>query len=95
VGHHVVEASGGAEALTRFAPGQVDLIITDLGMPDMTGWEFARAVRASDAAVPIILLTGWGEQLAREVDAAQLVTHVLGKPIRLEELQTAIAKLSH
>jgi len=94
VGHHVLEAEGGSTALAQFAPGQVDLIITDLGMPDMTGWDLARAIRAKDPAVPIILLTGWGEQMAGETEAAHLVNQIIGKPIRLEELQAAIAELT-
>ncbi len=45
-GHVVVEADVGAVGLTRSAEQPFDLVITDLGMPDMTGWEVARAIKS-------------------------------------------------
>jgi CheY-like chemotaxis protein len=72
----------------------VDLVITDLGMPEMTGWEVAKQVKAAHPRIPVVLLTGWGDQM-RETSVHQAhVDIVLGKPIRLDELQEAIAGLT-
>ncbi len=97
VGHQVVEAAGGADGLARFAEGAVDLVLTDLGMPEMNGWEVARAVKAASPRLPVVLLTGWGEHASAEADAArarEVVNRILGKPFRLEELLRTIGDLT-
>ncbi len=59
-GYDVVPAATGHEALTFLGTIQIDLIVLDLGLPDIDGWELARRVRASPATavVPILALTG-------------------------------------
>ena len=93
-GHSVVEADGGAAGLVRLAETPVDCVVTDLGMPELTGWDVARAVRALHPNLPIVLLTGWGEQSAGEADHQGLVDRVLGKPVRLEELLRVIREIT-
>jgi signal transduction histidine kinase/ActR/RegA family two-component response regulator len=90
-GHTVLVAESGPAGLRRLAEGPVDIVLTDLGMPEMTGWEVARAVRGHSPRTPVLLLTGWGDQFQ---DAAErsLVDGVLGKPFRLEDLLRALAK---
>jgi PAS domain S-box-containing protein len=92
VGHTVIEADGGAQGLACLTDGAVDLVITDLGMPKMTGWEVAQQVKATFSDLPVLLLTGWGEHLSDAAPGRGCVDRVLAKPIRLEELQGAIAK---
>jgi signal transduction histidine kinase/CheY-like chemotaxis protein len=93
-GHTVIEADGGSEGLARIADSPVDLVITDLGMPAVSGWEVARASRERRPGVPVVLLTGWGDQPGIEENRdRRLVDKVLGKPIRLEDLQEVIADL--
>jgi CheY-like chemotaxis protein len=94
VGHSVVAAEGGAEGLAHLGENQVDLVITDLGMPAMTGWEVARAVKLVTSHPPVILLTGWGERPASHSEHAGLVDRILGKPVRLDELLAAIRDLT-
>ena len=63
-GHAVVQAPSGPEALARLGEGTpVDLVLTDLGMPEMTGWDVARAVRQRWPGLPIGLVTGWAVAL--------------------------------
>ena len=92
VGHTVIEADSGAQGLACLADGGVDLVITDLGMPAMTGWEVAQQVKATSPELPVLLLTGWGEHLSDAAPGKACVDRVLAKPIRLETLQGAIAK---
>jgi CheY-like chemotaxis protein len=75
----------------------VDIVLTDLGMPEVTGWDVARAVKARTPARPVILLTGWGDQPTpddRDSDSSRLVDRVLGKPFRVEVLLGMIADLT-
>jgi DNA-binding NtrC family response regulator len=66
-GHHVVEAEGVPAALKRLAEEVFDLIITDLRMPDGTGLDLLRAVRAHGAEADVVLLTAYaGWESAKE-----------------------------
>jgi signal transduction histidine kinase/DNA-binding response OmpR family regulator len=68
-----------------------DLVISDLGMPGMNGWDVARAVHARHPDLPVILLTGWG----REISATQMreggIAAVLPKPVEGPALREAVA----
>jgi CheY-like chemotaxis protein len=90
VGHAVVEADSGPSGLKALETHAIDCVLTDLGMPEMTGWEVARLAKASHPALPVLLLTGWGESPAASPPAEGLVDRILGKPVRLEELLAAI-----
>ena len=60
-GHRVTLAGGGQEGLARFERDPFDLVITDLGMPDVNGWDVARAVKSARQGLPVLLLTGWAD----------------------------------
>jgi CheY-like chemotaxis protein len=94
VGHTVAEYSTGALGLEHLREQPVDVVLTDLGMPEMSGWDVARAVKAIDARQPVVLLTGWGEQPASQADHPGLVDRILGKPVRLDELLATIEDLT-
>src|SRR5262245_6749451 len=55
-GHRITTAAGGVEGIERFKEGQYDLVITDLGLPDLNGWDVARAIKICRATVPVMLL---------------------------------------
>ncbi len=93
-GHRIVEAEGGRRGLQCFAPETFDLVLTDLGMPDVNGWDVAAAVKARHAAFPVILFTGWGEAHAPDSRGRGLPDRILHKPVRLEELLQTIAELT-
>jgi GAF domain-containing protein/ActR/RegA family two-component response regulator/anti-sigma regulatory factor (Ser/Thr protein kinase) len=87
-GHQVTVATGGREGLARFENGRYDVVLTDLGMPDLNGWEVARAIKSSRASVPVLLLTGWAD--AVDASAGALVDQILKKPFDVEELAAAV-----
>jgi PAS domain S-box-containing protein len=93
-GHTVVEAEDGATALSLLQADSVDLVLTDLGMPGLSGWDVARAVKAQSVRLPVVILTGWGEQASVEAEGSGLVDRILGKPVRLEQLLRTIAELT-
>ncbi len=93
-GHTVVSAGSGAEALERLDDGDdVDLVLTDLGMPGMTGWELAAAVKARRPALPVGVVTGWGD-LPEPTAGAHAVDFVVAKPVMLDALHEAVARLA-
>jgi CheY-like chemotaxis protein len=72
----------------------VDLVLTDLGMPEITGWDVARAAKARRPDLPVVLLTGWGDQVGAELASDAGVDRVLAKPVPRNSLLTVIAELA-
>ena len=89
-GHSVTVAPGGREGLLSFSSGGYDLVMTDLGMPDMNGWDVLRAVKDSRPATPVLVLTGWGD--TTEVPSGARPDGVLTKPFDLKRLATAVSE---
>ena len=90
-GHHVLPVASGAEAVRVFVPGGFDLVMTNLGMTGLTGWDVAERIRASDPHVPVVFITGWGLQAEDRERCRKLgVLNVLFKPVRPSELHQAV-----
>ncbi|HZV06945.1 MAG TPA: response regulator [Gemmataceae bacterium] len=86
-GHRLLGAGDGAEALALAANQHPDLVITDILMPTMDGYEFVRQLRADPniAATPVIFYTAhYLERTARRLASAGGVVHVLTKPCEPE-----------
>lgn len=84
-GHEVTTAASGEDALKVFDPGRHEVVITDLGMPHVTGWEVAERVKSRSSDTAVFLLTGWGEGVAAG-DASRFVDRVIAKPISADLL---------
>jgi CheY-like chemotaxis protein/anti-sigma regulatory factor (Ser/Thr protein kinase) len=88
LGHRVISAASGAQALELFDNGHdIDLVITDMVMPRMSGAQLAQAIRTLKPHLPIILATGYAERL--EGFAARLPR--LSKPFTQLNLVEVIA----
>ena len=91
-GHPVTAASSGEEALQLFDPAAHDVVITDLGMPQMNGWEVAERVKLRAPATPVFILTGWGEGVSAH-ESSQFVDRVIAKPVQADFLLGHLAEL--
>jgi PAS domain S-box-containing protein len=90
-GHHVLAVQSGAEAVRVFVPGGCDLVMTNIGMVGMTGWEVAQRIRARDPRVPVVFITGWGLQEEDRERCRKLgVAHVLFKPVTPADMQRTV-----
>lgn len=85
-GFEIRRARNGREALDRLDPGRPDLILLDLMMPVMDGWEFAQKLRAIPNLdpPPIIVLSADRNVASRAKDIGAVA--YLGKPFELEDL---------
>ncbi|HEV7926383.1 MAG TPA: ATP-binding protein, partial [Verrucomicrobiae bacterium] len=96
--HKVTLAKGGQEGLQLFRASLLgqepyEIVITDLGMPDMDGHHLARAVKADSPHTPVIMLTGWGTMMKEDGETAPEVDAVLSKPPRIQELNNILVRI--
>jgi PAS domain S-box-containing protein len=94
-GHEVQTVANGAQAVERFDTFKPHVILMDVGMPVMDGVEAARRIRESYAGanVPIVALTGWGQEADRERTRDAGMSHHLVKPVSAEDLRAVLASL--
>jgi signal transduction histidine kinase/CheY-like chemotaxis protein len=89
-GHEVVAVASGQAAITHLEKIRFDLVITDLSMGGMSGYQVANNVKRIDSSVPVILLSGWAlEQNSPEVRRAG-IDLVIVKPCGMAELRDAV-----
>jgi DNA-binding response OmpR family regulator len=93
-GYAVVTASNGQEGLYLAGSEHPDLIITDLGMPELDGFEVVRQLREQDEfkTVPILVLTAFGRE---ELNRAIIVgaNRALNKPVHFDDLIDDVREL--
>ena len=90
LGYDVVCAYGGREAYRICLLQKVDLVVSDLHMPDMSGLELLTSIKSHDPGIPVILVTGYGIDRARESAGKWKADGFLGKPFRIADLQNLI-----
>ncbi|HEV8310437.1 MAG TPA: GAF domain-containing protein [Methylomirabilota bacterium] len=93
-GHSLLTAADGTEGMRLARTGEYDLVLTDVSLPGYSGWKLAEAVRARGSAVPILFVTGWGDQLDPVHLAALGRVEILSKPFRLEDLSRLLGRLA-
>ncbi len=91
LGHRATSFASAEAALVEYRAGRFDLVLTDIGMPAMSGWQFTQEIRRLDRDTPIALVTGWGDRVGPadldRVDADVVLT----KPFSLEEIAALLA----
>lgn len=93
-GHQIETASSGLAALAVLEKARFDLVITDFSMPGMKGNELAAQIRARNPKQPIVMITAYAEMLTANNTPLDAVDSVISKPFLLEDLRTAIAKVT-
>ncbi len=97
--HQVTTASGGKQGVEMFRAAMLQkqpfqMVITDLGMPDIDGHQVARTIKAESPGTPIVMMTGWGTIMKEDGETAPEVDAVVGKPPRIQELNNLILQLT-
>jgi CheY-like chemotaxis protein len=86
-------ASCGKDGLETFGKQRFDLVITDLGMPDISGWEVSKAVKQKNPKVPVMVITGWGVDPDPNKVKDSKVDLILTKPFQVDQLERIIKEL--
>jgi len=94
-GFHVVTAMDGAEAIQQTNEIKPDLILMDMGLPGLNGWDATRRIKANPEtnAIPVIALTAHAMNVDREQALAAGCDAFETKPVELERLLTTIQNL--
>ncbi|NIO05183.1 MAG: PAS domain S-box protein [Proteobacteria bacterium] len=89
-GHRVMVAKNGKEGLSAFRANEFDMVLTDLGMPGMSGWQLAKKIKSLNPRTPVAIITGWG----LEPDPQQMketgVDLFIAKPFRIGEIRKLV-----
>ncbi len=92
-GYDVASAGNGYEALNYLRGKDVELIITDINMPEMNGMAFLRELNRSHPASNVIMITAYGE-VESYIEAMSLgAFEYINKPVKFEELNKIINKI--
>ncbi len=94
LGYEVVGRTSPQDALTLFSssPGAFDLILTDLTMPGLTGLELSEKVKELRPDIPIILFTGYSDQVSKDAAIAAGIAEYCMKPISMRDLSTVVGR---
>jgi PAS domain S-box-containing protein len=94
LGHRGKVVGSGAEALALIVKGEFSIVITDLGMPEMNGFELAINIQKINQQIPIVALTGWGDAKVNKDQSAVGISEIVGKPMRLETFKAVLDRYS-
>ncbi|MCH9031805.1 MAG: response regulator [candidate division Zixibacteria bacterium] len=92
LGYTIDTFSNPEQALERFERDDYNIILSDIAMPELSGWDVAARVKALRPAAYVIFITGWGDKLDDETLRLSGVDQVLYKPFRIEQLTLALDK---
>jgi CheY-like chemotaxis protein len=90
LGYRPVTAASGNQALERLSSGAVDLVITDMNMPGMSGLELMSRVKQTTPQMPVVLISGYGLEHAAMTARKHHADGFIGKPFHLEDLRHCI-----
>jgi CheY-like chemotaxis protein len=92
-GYGVTLAGNGIEAGKLFLTGFYDLVITDLEMPLMNGWELSRLIKERSPNTPVMVVSGFCDEAHWEKTNMRSVDAIILKPFKLKEIEGTVRRL--
>jgi CheY-like chemotaxis protein len=94
LGHRIDIANSAKEALALFDQNQYDLLITDIGMPGMDGWQLADIIKERNRDnMKVAVSSGWGTQVTESDKLKHGVNFKMDKPFSIEQLKKLIREI--
>jgi CheY-like chemotaxis protein len=93
LGHAVDVAASGEEAISLLAASRYDLMVTDIGMPKMSGWQLLKAINGKYSEMKVVVLSGWGAAAFDDEKAMHNIEYILGKPITQADLKKLLDQM--
>ncbi len=91
--HQVTLAEDGEKGIRLFKEGKFDVVLTDLGMPGMPGWEVCRVIKTISPRTPVGMITGWGDKIAQSKMEEYGLDFYISKPFDLQQILNAVMQV--
>ncbi len=91
MGHRIVTAGNGQDALRLFSEEKFDVVILESGLPGVDGWDIAAQVKSLSPSTPVIMLSGWGPLSDHQAVLQRNADFILTKPFKMDQLSEVIA----
>ena len=92
VNHQVTLAEDGEKGVQLFKEGKFDIVLTDLGMPGISGWEVCRRIKGISPHTPVGMITGWGAEMSRSKMEEYGLDFIISKPFDFNQILNVVAK---
>ncbi len=92
VSHQVTLAEDGEKGIQLFKEGRFDMVLTDLGMPGMSGWEVCRMIKKISPDTPVGMITGWGMEMSRSKMEEYGLDFFISKPFDFNQILNVVAE---
>jgi CheY-like chemotaxis protein len=95
-GCEVLSADGGEHALELYDKyqSQIDAVFTDIGMPEMSGWELVTAIRQRSQTVMLAIVSGWADAISHQTRIAVKADWVVAKPFDISKIVTIASEIA-
>ena len=90
VKHQVIVAENGEEGIRLFKEGGFDIVLTDLGMPGISGWEVGKIIKKMNPQTPVGMITGWGMEVEQATIKENGIDFVISKPFQFNQILKVI-----
>ncbi|HMK76060.1 MAG TPA: PAS domain S-box protein [Thermodesulfobacteriota bacterium] len=90
--HQVTLAEDGRKGVELFKEGKFDIVLTDLGMPGVSGWEVCRMIKEISPHTPVGMITGWGGERSQSKMEEYGLDFFISKPFDFAEILNVVAK---
>ncbi len=92
VNHQVTIAKNGPEGIELFRKGEFEMVLTDLGMPEMSGWEVCKHMKKINPSIPVGMITGWGLQIDQAQKEEAGLDFVITKPFDFNQIIKVVSE---
>jgi PAS domain S-box-containing protein len=90
--HQVTLAESGGKGVQLFKEGEFDMVLTDLGMPGVSGWEVCRMIKGMSPQTPVGMVTGWGDEKNRDKKEEYGLDFFISKPFDFAQILNVVAE---
>jgi DNA-binding response OmpR family regulator len=90
VNHQVTVAENGEEGLRLFKEKKFDMVLTDLGMPGLSGWEVCKAVKGISPQVPVGMITGWEMEVEEKEIDENRIDFLISEPFDFSQVLSRV-----
>jgi PAS domain S-box-containing protein len=90
--HQVTAAENGEKGVQLFKEGKFDIVLTDLGMPGVSGWEVCRMIKEVSPRTPVGMITGWGDERNRSKMEEYGLDFFISKPFDFAQILNVVAE---